>query len=167
MSEQPQYTIRLSDQREFGPAEMGVILQWAREGRVPADALLVPADGSPIRSVLSDSRLASIIQAPPTVSTVMPERLPPADDGASTLIPYRNPPALISYYLGVFSLIPFLGLLPAVPALVLGIVGLVLHAKNPKVKGLVHAWVGIALGGLCTILWAGLIVMLAAVPFGW
>ena len=56
----------------------------------------------------------------------------------ATIIPYKNPPALTAYYLGVFSLIPGFGLLLAVPELILGIIGLR--------KGKAHAWTGIILG---------------------
>jgi hypothetical protein len=80
-------------------------------------------------------------------------------DATGGLIPYKNTPALIAYYLGIFSLIPCFGLLLAIPALILGIIGLQKRAQNPAVKGAAHAWVGIVLGGICTLLWGGLIVL--------
>ncbi|MEZ6183413.1 MAG: hypothetical protein R3F62_00190 [Planctomycetota bacterium] len=85
---------------------------------------------------------------------------PPQGEGDATggVIPYKNPAALIAYYLGLFSLIPCLGLLLAIPALILGIVGLRARAKNPAIKGSVHAWIGIVLGGLMTLLWGGLVL---------
>ena len=46
-----------------------------------------------------------------------------------------------------------LGIFFAMPALVLGIMGLRKRAKNPEVKGSVHAWIGIVLGGLFTLIW--------------
>jgi hypothetical protein len=62
-----QYNVRLADGSEFGPAPMDLIVQWASEGRVPQEALLVPQDGGPVRSVLTEPRLVAIIQrgAPP------------------------------------------------------------------------------------------------------
>jgi hypothetical protein len=42
------------------------------------------------------------------------------DNFVPTLIPYRNPKGLISYYCGVFALIPCLGLLLGPVARVLG-----------------------------------------------
>ena len=80
-------------------------------------------------------------------------------DGDSTggVIPYKNPPALIAYYLGLFSLLPGIGLLLAIPALILGIMGLKKRAENPEVKGSVHAWIGIVMGGLMTLIWGGAI----------
>src|SRR5262245_42544578 len=68
-----------------------------------------------------------------------------------SLIPYRNPKALIAYYCGVFALIPCVGLLLGPAALVLGILG-VRHANaKPQAKGMAHAIVGIVLGSLALL----------------
>ena len=80
-------------------------------------------------------------------------------DATGGVIPYKNMPALLAYYLGLFSLIPCFGLFLAVPAFILGIVGLYKRSQNPAIKGSVHAWIGIVLGGLCTLLWGGLMIM--------
>jgi hypothetical protein len=50
--------------------------------------------------------------------------------------------------------------LPAIPALVLGIMGLRARAKNPAIKGSVHAWIGIIMGGLFTLIWGVSIIFL-------
>ena len=74
---------------------------------------------------------------------------PPEGDSTGGVIPYKNMPALLAYYLGILSLVccmfgvPF-GIVP----LVLGIVGLRRRAANPVIKGSAHAWIGIVLGGL-------------------
>ena len=74
---------------------------------------------------------------------------PPEGDSTGGVIPYKNVPALLAYYLGILSLVccifgvPF-GIVP----LVLGIVGLRRRAANPVIKGSAHAWIGIVLGGL-------------------
>jgi hypothetical protein len=73
------------------------------------------------------------------------------------VIPYKNPPALIAYYLGLFSLAPVIGLFLAIPALVLGIIGLKKRRENPAIKGSVHAWIGIGCGSVMTLIW-GLVV---------
>ncbi|PHR96491.1 MAG: hypothetical protein COA78_28770 [Blastopirellula sp.] len=78
-------------------------------------------------------------------------------DATGGLIPYKNVPALISYYLGVFSIIPFIGFFLAVPAIILGVMGLQKKAKNPHVKGTAHAWVGIVMGTIFMLLWGGLL----------
>ncbi len=74
-------------------------------------------------------------------------------DATGGLIPYKNPQALIAYYLGLFSLFPVLGFFLAVPAVILGIRGLVARRRNPVIKGSVHAWIGIIMGGMFTFLW--------------
>ena len=83
----------------------------------------------------------------------------------STLIPYRNGPALASYYLGVFSIVPAVGLLLSVPAVVLGALGIRKYCRRPECKGLVHAIVGLVLGvvfGLAQIAVVALILRDAA-----
>ena len=137
------YTIRLSNGQEFGPADLEQVLQWGREGRVPIDSLLVPEDGSPIRSVLAEPQLKAIIQAPPTVS---PGYVAPTPTSRSAMIPTGNPTALIGYYFAVASFIPGLFFLGWI-AIVLGIIGLRRVAKYPEAKGRAHAWVAI-IGGL-------------------
>ncbi|MFN7019391.1 MAG: hypothetical protein ACK4RG_09010 [Fimbriimonadales bacterium] len=69
-----------------------------------------------------------------------------SDDFLSHLVPARNTPALVGYYLGVFSLIPCLGAFLALFALGLGITGL-RKAREVEV-GRVHAIVAIVLGSL-------------------
>jgi len=70
------------------------------------------------------------------------------DGGISTLIPYKNPKALASYYCGIFALIPILGFFVAPAALILGIMGLRHRRANPEAKGTVHAMIGVVLGAL-------------------
>jgi len=88
-----------------------------------------------------------------------PPRPAVTGDATGGVIPYKNPAALIAYYCGIFSIIPCFGVLLGIPAVVLGIVGLVQRRKNPVIKGSVHAWIGIILGGLMSLLWIGLIVV--------
>jgi hypothetical protein len=85
-------------------------------------------------------------------------------DATGGVIPYKNGPALIAYYLGVFSVLPCIGIFLAVPALILGILGLRKRRRNPAVKGSVHAWIGIVMGGLFTLIWgAALIFMIIGI----
>ena len=84
-----------------------------------------------------------------------PPPLPPRDresptptgDATGGLIPYKNPQALTAYYLGIFSLIPIIGLFLGIAAFVLGIMGLRFRKRHPETKGAAHAWIGIILGG--------------------
>jgi hypothetical protein len=85
------------------------------------------------------------------------------DSGMGGLIPLKNSAALAAYYLGVFSLIPCIGLPLGITALILGISGVKYANKNPEAKGKVHAWVGIILGGLCAFVYGvGLIFAVIA-----
>jgi zinc-ribbon domain len=70
------------------------------------------------------------------------------DGGIGTLIPYRNPKALAAYYLGIFSLIPVIGIVPAPIALVLGILGVRAARADSQAKGTLHAILGIVFGAL-------------------
>ena len=83
-------------------------------------------------------------------------------DATGGVIPYKNPPALIAYYCGIFSLLPILGLVFGIAAFILGVVGLRQRKANPVIKGSVHAWIGIVLGGLTTLLWGGLLLLMIA-----
>ena len=74
-------------------------------------------------------------------------------DGTGGVIPYKNPKALIAYYLGIISGLPLIGLPFGVAAFVLGIMGLKARKQNPVIKGSAHAWIGIGCGGLFAVLW--------------
>ncbi len=65
------------------------------------------------------------------------------------IIPYKNKSALIGYYLGVFSLIPFAGVVLGALAFIFGLKGRRFAIERPEARGSVHAWIGIILGGLC------------------
>lgn len=68
------------------------------------------------------------------------------------LIPTKNVPALISYYLGVFSIIPCLAILLGTGAVITGVMGLNNIKKDPRLPGKTHAWVGIIAGGIFLLL---------------
>ena len=88
----------------------------------------------------------------------------PEGDATGGVIPYKNVPALVSYYLGVFSLIPCLALLLGPAAFICGIVGLRRYKAHPQVKGVAHSWVGIVLGSLTFL--ANVAVLAMIVVFG-
>ena len=89
----------------------------------------------------------------------------PAEQGDATggVIPYKNAPALIAYYCGVFSIIPCFPI--GIVALVLGIMGLKKAKQNPLVRGQVHAWIGIIVGGLFGLLYLVGTLFLFLTPF--
>jgi hypothetical protein len=73
--------------------------------------------------------------------------------------------ALLAYYLGVFSLIPCIGIPLGIAALVLGIKGLKYAKLHPEAKGKAHAWAGIILGTLCAVAYTLLTLIVASVSF--
>jgi len=161
-SESMTYTVELHEGDSFGPIGLDELKQWAKQRRVPASATIVGSDGSRAPAgqmeAIADS-ITSAVAAPPVVAgPIERSKAPPPDQGISTMIPYRNPPALIAYYLGLFSLLPLIGLVLAVPALLLGIVGLVKRSRQPEIKGAVHAWIGIIMGGLLTLAWGAVAI---------
>ena len=77
---------------------------------------------------------------------------PGEGDATGGIIPYKNVPALAAYYIGIVSLLCcFVGLPVGIVAVVLGIMGLQKRARQPEVKGSIHAWIGIICGVLATI----------------
>ncbi len=83
----------------------------------------------------------------------------------SGMIPLKNKPALVGYYLGIASLLPILGILFAPFAFVLGIMGLRKFKQNPHVKGHVHAWLGIIFGGVVGLINLGCSLLYGAMMF--
>src|SRR5262249_45653355 len=67
-------------------------------------------------------------------------------DATGGLIPYKNPKALIAYYVGVFSLIPCIGVILAVVAIVLGFIGLKYAKLHPTARGQAPSIVGFGPG---------------------
>lgn len=84
-------------------------------------------------------------------------------DATGGVIPYKNPCALIAYYVGIASLLSCIIPLPVgIVAVVLGVIGLKKRAENPVIKGSVHAWIGIVLGGITTLFSIFVIIMVIA-----
>ncbi|WP_164101697.1 DUF4190 domain-containing protein [Candidatus Laterigemmans baculatus] len=97
---------------------------------------------------------------------------PPREMGDATggLIPYKNPKALISYYLGIVSLLPVIGFPLGVASIILGIGGLRARRQTPIIKGSAHAIIGIVLG-LCgmplhLLFGMGIAIALGSAVFG-
>ena len=81
-------------------------------------------------------------------------------DGTGGVIPYKNPKALVAYYLGILSGLPFIGFPIGIAAFVLGIMGLKARKQNPVIKGSAHAWIGIGCGGLFALFWGLMVVVM-------
>ena len=83
---------------------------------------------------------------PPTAPPTEFENTPVEDNIVTVMIPYRNSCALIGYYVGIFSLVPAVGVILAPIAIVFGIIGLRNGIKHPENRGKIHAIVAIVLG---------------------
>ena len=142
------YTIKGHDGKDYGPVDAAQVRQWLSQGRADAQTL-IRAEGSVDWRPLGSFAEFVVTVSPPPIRPAAPP--PPANNAISTLIPYRNAPALIAYYLGVFSLIPCVGFLLGLAAIILGVMGLKQASNRPETKGKAHAWVGIILGALVII----------------
>jgi hypothetical protein len=63
--------------------------------------------------------------------------------------------------LGILSGLPVIGIPIGLAAFVLGIMGLRDRAKNPVIKGSLHAAIGIGCGGFFFVLWTFLTIGVA------
>lgn len=144
--------------RQSGPFTLAELNGRLADGSLPPVSTLAWFEGAP--SWIPVSEVPGVRLPGPAAAAIQPPPLPPAgarpaparsDGVATTLIPVRNVPALAAYYCGIFSLIPVLGLVLTLPALILGIVGLSRVRSNPQAKGTVHAWLGIILSVLVLI----------------
>ncbi|HWB19304.1 MAG TPA: DUF4190 domain-containing protein [Phycisphaerales bacterium] len=151
-----QYKIRLSDGMEFGPGKMELMVQWAREGRVPKDALVVEVVSGEARHVLAVPEIARVLEVPPTSPT---KAVAPMST-APMMVPYHNGPALAGYYVAVASLICGLGLVLGPVAVILGIIGYRKYVRQPEVRGMTHAWVAMIVGGAVFVLNVAAIVLI-------
>jgi hypothetical protein len=79
-------------------------------------------------------------------------------DATGGLIPYKNPHALIAYYLGIIACIPVIGMPFGIASVILGISGLRKRKANPVIKGSAHAIIGI-LGGVFSLLCGGVVIV--------
>ena len=88
------------------------------------------------------ARCSNLLSAPATATTLYPAYSGPMDK----IIPTKNAPALLSYYLGLFSIFPLLGLPMGLVAFIQGIKGWRMANETPHVSGKAHAGIGIGCG---------------------
>lgn len=74
-----------------------------------------------------------------------------SDNAVNQVVPYTNPAALISYYLGVFSIIPCFALILGPAAVILSLWGFSKLRDNPGSGGKFHCYIGLLVGGLCFV----------------
>jgi hypothetical protein len=143
------YKILGSDQKEYGPVTAEQVREWVAQRRANAQTLIQTEGATEWKPLGAFPEFAASLSAPPAFAST--QVAPATDNPVSMVIPYKNPKALIAYYLAIFSLIPCFGLLLGVAAFILGILGLKAAKAHPASHGKVHAWTGIILGGLCVI----------------
>ena len=73
MTDETKYHVKLSDGRQFGPANMAMLVKWAKEGRIPQDAMLEPDDGREPFAAIEEAAIAAHILATPLS---LPESFP-------------------------------------------------------------------------------------------
>jgi hypothetical protein len=144
------YKILGSDQKEYGPVTAEQVQEWIRQRRADAQTMVRAEGAGDWKPLGQFPEFAPSLNAPPPVAAPVVATIQP-DNPISTVVPYKNPKALIAYYLGIFSLIPCFGLLLGIAAFILGILGLKFLKTHPMAHGKVHAWIGIILGGLCAL----------------
>ena len=144
------YKVLGSDGNEYGPVSAEVVKMWIAENRVEKKTPVIPEGVADWVFLDSLPEFAAAFAPPLSVPPPIPPsaKASKSADGLNAIIPYKNARALVAYYLGVFSVIPPVGALLGIPALVLGISGLRFRRRNPRAGGSVHAWIGIVLGGL-------------------
>jgi hypothetical protein len=143
-----QYKIKGTGGAEYGPVSTEELQQWVAQNRCTRESL-VEVDGSgewvPLATL---PEFQDTFVAPPAPAPASGEG--EGEGGVSTVIPYKNVPALIAYYVGVFCIIcpPLL----CFPAIILGVIGLRRVKENPEVKGTAHAWIGVLSGSFFLLL---------------
>jgi len=110
-----------------------------------------------LRRVMNQPPLPDPFNTPPLAPSPMTGA--PTGDGTGGIIPFKNPNALASYYIGLFSLIPVASYIMAPLAIALGIKGLKYAKTYPVVKGQAHAIVGIVCGTLWTLVYYGVLLL--------
>lgn len=78
-----------------------------------------------------------------------------------SMIPVNNKPALIGYYVGFAALIPLCGCAFSIPAIILGVIGLI-QAGKINGEGKVHAIVAIVLGVGTMVVYGPLLLIIIA-----
>jgi hypothetical protein len=141
------YKILGGDQKEYGPVTAEQVRDWIVQRRANAQTMVQAENSTEWKPLSACPEFASALTATPPVATATAAAI--EDNPMSKVVPYKNPKALVAYYLAIFSLIPCVGLLLGMAALILGILGLKAANAHPSAHGKVHAWVGIILGGLC------------------
>jgi hypothetical protein len=154
------YWIRLPDGSEYGPGSLELMATWARDGRVPRTALLVTRDGAPPVPVISNPALLEALDTPPP--SALDEIASTIEDSAvGSLVPFRNQPAMVGYWMSIAALIiPGLGAILGPASMALGGVGLYIARRFPKARGTSHSFGAIIIGFVASFIHIAAIIAL-------
>lgn len=150
-----------------GPLSQSEIIERLRSGQVLSGTPVWyegMSEWTPVENTELSPHLKYI--APPPVMGGYQTMPPASSNTLGGLIPTGNPKALLSYYIGLFSIL--CGVLMGPVAIFLGVHGLKLFREHPEVKGNIHSWVGIICGTISTLLWLffliGILTALSRTP---
>ena len=146
------YTVILADGQEFS-GDRDLLEEWVRQSRVPPGSRIRLDTGEVVDSDSLDWIVEARKRIAPPQQIEDVENLVEKPDVMAHIIPARNVPALLSWYAGIFSLIPCLGGPLGLTAVVLGIIGLRLSSKPEIAVGFWHALIGLILGSIFGLLW--------------
>ena len=134
------------DNQQQGPFSVDEINDRLRSGAVIASGTFAWYEGCSGWMTLDRVPGVFMLNTPPTfVAGAMPSS---QSDATGGLIPYKNPYALVGYYLSIFSMIPFVGIPLGVAGIICGIVGVRRRNRNPMMRGTAHAWFAILFSAL-------------------
>lgn len=146
------------DNQQQGPFTVDEINDRLRSGAVIASGTFAWYEGCSGWMTLDRVPGVFMLNTPPTfVAGVMPSS---QSDATGGLIPYKNPYALVGYYLSIFSMIPFVGIPLGVAGIICGIVGVRRRNRNPIMRGTAHAWFAILFSALVILIQVAAIVSL-------
>ena len=140
----PQATPSEASEQNSSPSETKENADWI-SAALPPVAVATPQFSAPPAPLPSPIPNPQVPYQPPMQQSVPQDQ---QGDGTGGLIPYKNPMALLGYYVSVFGLIPCAGMVLGPAAIVMGIMGLKYNKANPHTKGTAHAWVAIVLGSI-------------------
>ncbi len=146
------------DNQQQGPFTVDEINDRLRSGAVIASGTFAWYEGCSGWMTLDRVPGLFMLNTPPTfVAGAMPSS---QSDATGGLIPYKNPYALVGYYLSIFSMIPFVGIPLGVAGIICGIVGVRRRNRNPMMRGTAHAWFAILFSALVILIQVAAIVSL-------
>lgn len=147
------------DNQQQGPFSVDEINDRLRSGAVIASGTFAWYEGCPGWMTLDRVPGVFMLNTPPTfVAGAMPSS---QSDATGGLIPYKNPYALVGYYLSIFSMIPFVGIPLGVAGIICGIVGVRRRNRNPIMRGTAHAWFAILFSALVILIQVALAIYLS------